>query len=102
MEAFEEDGEMKCKGAEVEFKSTLAAYWIEKKGIKNHTERLISLKEVEWLEKHKVETICIRNTADPTGFYFIRKVTNIFKEGDILGNYLYSFTWKHDGNELKK
>jgi hypothetical protein len=90
---------MKCKGAEVEFKSIPAAYWIEKKGIKNHTERLITLKEVEWLEKHKVETIRIANTGDPTQFHFIREVTNIFKEGNILGHYLYSFTWKHEETE---
>jgi hypothetical protein len=90
------DSEMKCKCAEVEFKSTPAAYWIEKKGDKNHTERLLTLKEVEWIEKHKVKTIIIRNSADPTMFYFSRKVTNIFKEGDILGHYLYSFTWKHE------
>lgn len=86
---------MKCKGAEVEFKSVPSAYWIEKKGIKNHTERLVTVKEEEWLDKHKVETILIRNAADPTMFYFSREVTNIYKEGDILGSCLYSFTWTH-------
>jgi hypothetical protein len=90
---------MKCKGTEIEFKSSVAAYWIEKSGLKNHTERVVTKEVAEWLDHHNVETICVRHAAEHTMFFFIRKVTNIYKEGDILGHYLYSFTWKHEETE---
>ena len=91
---------MKCKDTEVEFKSIPPVYWLEKDGSKNHTERLISKKEAEWLNKNKVKTIYISQVEYPA-LHFTREVTNIFKEGEILGHYLYSFTWKHEG-DLKK
>jgi hypothetical protein len=87
---------MKCKCTEIEFESTTDTYWLEKSGVKNHTERILTRKEEEWLDKHKVETICIRHAENPTIFYFTREVTNICKEEAILGHYLYSFTWKHE------
>lgn len=87
---------MKCKGTQIEFKSIPDAYWIEKNGLKNHTERVVTKEEAEWLDSHNAETICIRHAAEHTMSFFIRKVINIYKEGDILGHYLYSFTWKHE------
>lgn len=87
---------MKFLGTEVQFKSQPSAFWIEKNGIKNHTERLITFEEEKWLKENKVEQIRIVNTGDPT-LFFIRKITNVYKEGMILGHYLYSFTWEHEG-----
>ncbi len=63
---------MKCKGAEVEFKSVPAAFWIEKSGVENHAERLITKKEMDWLDKHRIETIRISNTGDPTLVLYVK------------------------------
>lgn len=85
---------MSLKWGQIEFKSIPAAYWLEKSGIKTHTVRIVTTKEAKRLDNGAAERICIRNTE--TGFCFTRKITNIYQEGDILGHYLYSFTWKHE------
>ena len=91
---------MKCKGAEVEFESIPSAYWIEKSGLKNHTEKVITEEEAKWVNNHKVATIRITHSEDPTQD-FTREVTNICREGEIGWHYLYSFTWKHE-EEVQK
>ena len=87
---------MKFLGAEVQFKSQPIAYWIEKSGEKNHTERLLTTKEEEWLKEHNVERIRIAKAGGSSSMFFTRQITNIYKGGNILGFSLYSFTWKHD------
>lgn len=100
--AFEGDGGMKMLGTEVQFKSNPNAYWFEKEGIKNHTERLLTAVEEKWLMETKVEQIRISNICHPSAEFFVREITNIYKEGQILGYSLYSFTWKHEIDEVQK
>jgi len=89
---------MICHDEEVEFKSRPNTYFIEKRGVRNHTERLLSTKESEWLRQHDISRIRILNRAN-TNIHFTRSLINIYDEGDILGYTLWSFTWEHKVDE---
>jgi len=89
---------MKCHNEEVEFKSRPDVFFIEQRGVKNHTERLLTTKESDWLRQHNIGKIRILNRAN-ANIYFTRSLINIYNEGDLLGYTLWSFTWEHRGEE---
>lgn len=81
----------------IEFRSDPSTYQIEKNGVKTHTVRIVSTQMAKRLDSGAAIRISIRNTE--TGFCFTRELTNIYKEEDILGHCLYSFTWKHEEDQ---
>ena len=94
------NSELKCKGTEVEFKSKRFAYHAEKEGGKNHTERFITEAEKNILDTTLIKTIRIVYAENPTQVYFTRELISVYKEGGMLGHYLYSFTWKQEEVQL--
>lgn len=83
------------EGRIVVFKSENRFYWLEKNGKKPNTERVLTRIDEEKLRLNvpRIARIRIENGK---GEHFERDITDISKTGEILGQMVYTFSWKHE------
>jgi len=102
---------MKIEYDTVIFKSEPYYFKQERDGLKSNTVQLLTRKEMLQIKPirgmqaisriRKIRIECIRRNVDDTCFEpFTRVLTSIEQIGELLGHYLFVFSWRHE--ELKE